>query len=695
MNAPTAQSNEVIKNGSLNNQIANILIVDDNKNNLFTLQTLIEEHLEANIIQADSGALALRVLLKQPIDLIILDVQMPEMDGFETAATIRTWKKTQHIPIVFLTAAHKSEEFKQKGFEVGAADYLTKPIDAPQLIGRLKTYLRFIEQEHQHNQELERKVVARTAELLEAHNQLERRVAERTAELVEAKNTAEAANYAKSRFLANMSHELRTPLNAIIGYSEMLQEEATELKMTEFVSDLQKIQTSGLGLLDLVNNVLDLSKIEAGKMELSLETFSVMALIADLRDAIHPLIAKKDNTFTTTTPDNLGEIYADQMRVRQILLNLLSNAAKFTERGFILLAATRTKQDNHDWLEFRITDNGIGMTEAQAKEVFQPFVQADSSTTRRYGGTGLGLAISKQFVDMMGGKIQVESKFGYGSTFTFSLPAQVDLDAKELTTFQKLSTLTAPVLTGDGIVLIVSNETVTRDFLKADLTQLGYAVALAANEIEALHLADKLRPDSILLDTQMSDHWLILSQLKNNSLLSHIPMTLITLEKDTDKGIIMGTTDCLTKPIRYESLVAILNKYHIGDSSIKLVMVVEDEECIREVIAMILEEEGWRTFLAENGQIALEHLNNKKPSLILLDLNMPVMDGYEFLTHFRENPQWQSIPVIVLTAAQLTAEQQAFLNSRVELTVQKQQHRRDELISHIHRLMAGSTKNGK
>jgi len=672
--------------------IANILIVDDNKNNLFTLQTLIEEHLQANIIQADSGAQALRMLLKQQIDLILLDVQMPEMDGFETAATIRTWKKTQHIPIVFLTAAHKSEEFKQKGFEVGAADYLTKPIDAPQLIGRIKSYLRFIEQEHQHNQELEHKVEARTAELLEARNQLERRVAERTAELVEAKNKAEAANLAKSRFLANMSHELRTPLNAIIGYSEMLQEEAEDLEMTEFVSDLQKIQTSGKYLLELVNNVLDLSKIEAGKMELSLETFGVVDLIEDLKNAVQPLIAKKDNTFTTTMPANLGEMYADQMRVRQVLLNLLSNAAKFTERGAIQLAVTRTQKNNDDWLEFRITDSGIGMTEEQAKEVFQPFVQADSSTTRRYGGTGLGLAISKQFVKMMGGKIQIDSKFGYGSTFTVSLPAQVNPDTKDLTTFDKLSNLKAPLLTGDGIVLVISNEAATRDFIKADLTKLGYAVALAANGTEAINLANKLRPNGILLDTQLSDSWLILSQSKNNSLLSHVPIILITMEKDIDKGIIMGTMDCLTKPIRHEQLVAILSKYHVGDNSMQLVMVVEDEEYMREVISMILEAEGWRVFLAENGQVALEHLNDKKPSLILLDLNMPVMNGFEFLTHLRENTQWQSIPVIVLTVEQLSTEQQAFLNSRVALTVQKHQHGHSELISQIHQLMASSTE---
>lgn len=265
----------------------NILIVDDNKNNLLSLRSLIEQYVEnVQVIEADSGMMALNIVMRQSVDLILLDVQMPTMDGFETAQTIRSWKRMRHVPIVFLTAAYKSKEFEQQGFAIGAADYLTKPIDTVQLISRINTYLRFIRQERQHQQELERKVEERTLALSKANQELQ-----------EAKQTAEEASLSKSRFLANMSHELRTPLNAIIGYSEMLQEYAEELGENDFCADLQKIQSAGKQLLGLINNLLDLSKIEAGKMSMFYETFNLSALITEVIQTVQPLLEKKTIRF--------------------------------------------------------------------------------------------------------------------------------------------------------------------------------------------------------------------------------------------------------------------------------------------------------------------------------------------------------------------------------------------------------------
>ena len=664
-----------------------ILIVDDNKKNLFTLRSLIEEHIEAQISEADSGLLALRTLTKEKIDLIILDVQMPEMDGFETAKTIRSWKKTQHIPIVFLTAAYKTQEFFKKGFSVGAVDYLIKPIDSAQLINRIQSYVRLIQQEYSYKQELEQRVQERTTELLQARYELEHRIAERTSELVlaktkaeQAQHIAEAANIAKTQFLANMSHELRTPLNAIIGYSEMIQEEVHELTLEEIVVDLQKVQTAGKHLLQIVSNVLDLSKIESGKMELALSTFDLTPLVNEVIETINPLFTKRDNTFKVIRADSLGAMYSDEPKLRQILLNLLSNANKFTENGSISLDIECYNRLSGEWVTFRVIDNGIGIPPESQAKLFQPFMQADASTTRRYGGTGIGLTITKQFTEMMGGTISVQSEFGEGSTFSVSLPIQFK-GSYEAPDFAETSTQ------GEGIILVIDDDVAVNYFLKDELGKLGYAVAMAVDEVGATKLAYKLRPDAILLDVQMVGSWRILSKLKNEPLLSHVPVIVIGMEEEKNKGFVAEATDCIAKPIDRRQLIAILDKYHVGDDSINSVMVVDDEPESREALSVTLEINGWRVFQAENGQVALDHLDDKKPMLVLLDLNMPVMNGFEFLSHLRKNERWSGLPVAVLTARDLNAEEQEFLNSHVETIFKKTEHSSDELVLFVHQLI--------
>ena len=679
----------------------NILIVDDNENNLFTLHTLIEEYINAHILQAQSGKAALKILVEQAVDLIILDVQMPEMDGFETAKIIQSRPKSKHIPIVFLTAAYKAEEFQQKGFAMGAVDYLTKPIDAPQLLNRIKSYVRFIEQDCQHKIDLESKVAERTAKLLKARNELEHRVEERTTALLDAKNQAEQAqkiaekarskaeqakkiaedaNLAKSRFLANMSHELRTPLNAIIGYSEMLQEEAEDLGQLDCVSDSQKVQVAGKHLLELINDVLDISKIEAGKMDLCLETSELVTIINEVIATTQPIIENKNNRFQIVMDDNLGKMHTDITKLRQMLLNLINNAAKFTEQGTIRL---EVKHDG-EWMNFCVTDNGIGMTYEQQQKLFKPFTQADSSTTRRYGGTGLGLAITKQFAQMMGGTIWVESEFGHGSAFMVSLPLQA-----KTTSDTKLESESESPNKKDGVILVIDDDAVVRELLRTDLSKLGYAVAVATDGNQGIELTYKLRPDGIILDVNMPDKdgWQVLSILKNDSLLAHIPVIMTSMEVDMQKGYAMGATDCIDKKIVHSQLAAMLEKYHIGDNESGLVMVTDDDERTRESMTVLLKNQGWRVFQAENGKVALEHIDNKKPALILLELNMPVMDGFEFIDHLQNHEKGRLIPIVVLTTKELTVEEQAYLKPHVKTIFHKTPFNQNQLILQIHQLM--------
>jgi len=512
------------------------------------------------------------------------------------------------------------------------------------------------------------------------------------AELRKSKEMAEQANRAKSAFLANMSHELRTPMNAIIGYSEMLQEDAADSGQQEFIPDLEKINVAGKHLLALINDILDLSKIEAGRMDLYLERFDLSATLADIVSTVSPLVEKNTNTLELDVQQDLGNIRADLTKLRQALFNLLSNAAKFTHNGVITLIARRVPKSGDDWIVLSVKDNGIGIAADQISRLFEDFTQADDSTTRNYGGTGLGLSITRRFCQMMGGDITVDSCPGEGSTFTISLPAEVNaLEVARATSEQlrdqdtiDMNTATMKTLPDAQTILVIDDDESTCDMLRRTIEKAGYAVVVAKRAEEGLKQARACKPDAITLDVMMPgmDGWSLLSTLKADPELMHIPVIMLTMIDDKGMGYSLGAAEYLTKPVDRSRLLPLLEKYthHEGTGP---VLVVDDNPEDRSILCRMLEGEGWTVAEAENGKDALDAMIRTLPAVIMLDLMMPIMDGFQFLHAIRKVEAWQHVPVVVLTAMELEERELADLNLHVETVIRKAEMSPETILEHI------------
>ena len=522
------------------------------------------------------------------------------------------------------------------------------------------------------------------AEQLEYQTNLERKIRERTKELFFAKEKAESAAQAKSEFLANMSHELRTPLNAILGFCEILIEDATELKQDGVVSDLEKIHTSGIDLLALINDILDLSKIEVKKIDINISSFEMKNLVNSVKTTLEPYAKINRNNIQINLPKKSIVVSSDELKIRQILFNLLTNACKNSEESDINLDITQETVKKTNYIAFKVQDFGVGIPKNKMKEIFEPFNQGNIIDNSKLKGTGLGLTISKTYSELLGGYIHVKSKEGLGSTFTSYILQDYYRKKGKSEEYKIVEIPQISPFPQKGKILIIDDDINFLDLIDRRLSKEGYLIFTANNGKSGLNKANKLVPDIIILDIVMPDMdgWTVYKKLKTTPLLSQIPVIIVTIGDYEKMAKDFGVVDFLTKPIKWKTLNVILSKYKIIGKS-KHILVIDDDSATRIILRKMLVKDGWRVDEAENGKVALDRIKKEKPELILLDLLMPVMDGFKFLKVIKGKDSLIDIPIIVITSKDLTADDYSYLTANVDRVIQKGDYTRKEIINRI------------
>ncbi len=502
---------------------------------------------------------------------------------------------------------------------------------------------------------------------------------EELAELRSVARAAANAERARAQFIANMSHELRTPMNAIIGYSEMVVEELTELGHDALTDDVRRVHRSGKHLLRLINDILDLSKIDAGKMEVQRERVDLADLAREVVEAVTPAAMDQANEIRLELDVTVHSIVSDRQRIRQCLLNLLSNAVKFTQGGEIVLRVEPAKGG----VQLAVSDEGIGMSKAQQERIFAEFTQGDASTARRFGGTGLGLTLTRRFAEMMGGSVRVESTPGVGSTFFLQLPDLAIAPERGA----QLMAEAAQAEPGERIVLAVDDDPDVIDLVSRILARDGFKVVAALDGDQAFALAERLKPVAILLDVVLPgmSGWEVLSRLKAHPKLSEIPVVMLTTIDDRTRGLSLGAHEYMVKPVERKLLSGHVKRLYRGDMGTD-VLIVDDDYATRRLMRRYLQRDGWSVRTAPDGREALDAVIEERPGLILLDLMMPVMDGITFLQHLRSQSRWDDIPVVVTTAKDLSRDEVKQLEASVSQVISKHAHSMDEILAEVSRI---------
>ena len=511
-------------------------------------------------------------------------------------------------------------------------------------------------------------------------------------QLEQARDAAVRASRTKSSFLANMSHELRTPLNAVIGYAEFLIERMTDAGHDQYVDDVDKILTAGRHLLSLINEVLDFSKVEAGKVTLQFEPFSVSEMIGDIASTCAPLAEQNSNRLTIDGIDDDVMMVSDVTKTRQVLLNLLSNACKFTSDGQVWLRVQPHEDDS--MLRFDVEDTGIGMTDEQLRKVFVAFEQADASTSREYGGTGLGLAITRHYCQMLGGRIEVESTPGEGTTFTVLLPLEPgEANRRQSGLGESSSFFEDDDLAGDEhdsspTVLVIEDDPACQQLLARSLRAEGYAVVVADDGQQALQVARQCDPVAITLDVMMPkvNGWEVLRKLRADEQFCDVPVILVTMLDERRRGVALGADEVLVKPVDRSRLLELIKEYEAGQvDDAGTCLIVEDDQPTRELMRRVLEGQGWQVVEAENGRVGIEQAERVTPDLVMLDLMMPEVDGFGFLSQFRSDRQFVDVPVIICTAKELTGEEVQQLQRQATTVIEKSGWAPGQILAEVRR----------
>jgi CheY-like chemotaxis protein/anti-sigma regulatory factor (Ser/Thr protein kinase) len=506
----------------------------------------------------------------------------------------------------------------------------------------------------------------------------------------EARQSAESANLAKSAFLANMSHELRTPLNAIVGFTRIVRRKGQEILPEKQIENLDKVLVSAEHLLGLINSVLDISKIEAGRMEVHPSTFELPALVQMVVATSQPLLQTGVRLEAELEPD-LPVLYTDQDKLKQILINLLSNAAKFTHQGWIRVV---TRREDHT-LFLSVSDTGIGIAPEAQERIFGEFQQADSSTTRQYGGTGLGLAISRQLARLLGGDLRVTSRDGYGSTFSLNLPLQYNATtsvSQPAATSATIKEAALPKSSDQPVVLVIDDNLDVHHLLEENLNEAGYQVVSAFDGDEGMSKARQLMPFAIILDIIMprKDGWQVLYELKADAQTRQIPVILLTIVDKRALGYRLGASDYLVKPLNDEAILAVLNRLARtnGGAHPRRLLVVDDDDNVIDLVRQLLGGPDYEIEEAEDGLAALEVIRRTAPDVILLDLMMPRMDGFGLLAELQKNPHWKQIPVVVLTAKSLNKNECELLQEHFARVLEKNGLDRVDLLTEIQQALS-------